>query len=470
LEVGHDTAVLANALLNMSNMLRRISSVLLGLILLLAARQGRAQQGSTSDVEELTLDRAIELALKDNRQVQVARLEVEKSGDRLAIAKTHRLPQIESSLLASELVNKVHFDFKRGDLGTLEGLGPVPERDVSVTAPRRPAFFFGGSVFQPITQQYRLSLVDRKIEVGREIAAQQLRSKQLEIANNVKKVYYSLIESQSALQSVEEALKLYRELDRVTDRYVVQQVALKAESLEVKTRLQKIVYQAMTLRDQFEDQREKLNILLGRDIGAEFRIAIVPMPTRFEDNLQAARSEAIAQRPELREAQLKVEAAEYDRRITKSGYIPDVSVGVRYTSIQNVKLLPDNLIQAGFLFSWEPFDWGRRKREMAENAKTAQQARTGLNEAQDKVLAEVGDQFRKLRQSRQLLIAAQLGQDAAQENVRVLNARYEAQESLLKDVLQAQSSLAEADHQYEQALLSFWTARADFEKAVGATP
>jgi outer membrane protein TolC len=36
--------------------------------------------------------------------------------------------------------------------------------------------------------------------------------------------------------------------------------------------------------------------------------------------------------------------------------------------------------------------------------------------------------------------------------------------------LQAQSSLAEADRQYKQALLSFWTAKADFEKAIGANP
>jgi outer membrane protein TolC len=37
----------------------------------------------------------------------------------------------------------------------------------------------------------------------------------------------------------------------------------------------------------------------------------------------------------------------------------------------------------------------------------------------------------------------------------------------LKDVLQAQTSLANADYDYQKALLSFWTAKADFEKAIG---
>jgi outer membrane protein TolC len=67
-----------------------------------------------------------------------------------------------------------------------------------------------------------------------------------------------------------------------------------------------------------------------------------------------------------------------------------------------------------------------------------------------------------------MLVTARLAQETAGENVRVLNARYAAQEALIKDVLQSQAALGEANHQYQQALLSFWTAKADFEKAIGA--
>jgi outer membrane protein TolC len=447
------------------------SVIFSALALLLAVNPAWSQVSSPSNaVEELTLSRAVELALKDNRQIQVASLEVEKFDYRLAASKTHRLPQFQFSTLGGELINRVHFNFNQGDLGTLAGLGPVPETNVTVTAPRRPAFFFNSSIFQPVTQQYRLSLVDRKIDIGRQTAEQQFRATALEIADNVKKAYYSLLQSQSALESVEEELKLYQELDRVTDQHLLQQAALKADSLQVKTGLQKIVYEAMTLRDELTSEKEKLNTLLGRDIATEFRIVPMPEPASFEADLSAARSEAMVRRPDLRAAQLKVEAAEYDRRIKKSEFIPDLSIGVSYMSFQDVKLLPSNTLLAGFQLTWEPFDWGRKKHEMEEYARTATQARATQRETQDKVLIEVGDQFRKLRQSRQLLITAQLARETARENVHVLNARYAAQESLFKDVLQAQSSLAEADRQYKQALLSFWTAKADFEKAIGANP
>jgi outer membrane protein TolC len=45
--------------------------------------------------------------------------------------------------------------------------------------------------------------------------------------------------------------------------------------------------------------------------------------------------------------------------------------------------------------------------------------------------------------------------------------KYKNQTALLKDVLQAQTELAQADTKYQEALTSFWTAKADFEKAIG---
>jgi outer membrane protein TolC len=45
--------------------------------------------------------------------------------------------------------------------------------------------------------------------------------------------------------------------------------------------------------------------------------------------------------------------------------------------------------------------------------------------------------------------------------------QYRQQAVLLKDLLEAQAGLAHANDQYQQALLGLWTAKADFEKALG---
>jgi len=49
----------------------------------------------------------------------------------------------------------------------------------------------------------------------------------------------------------------------------------------------------------------------------------------------------------------------------------------------------------------------------------------------------------------------------------VVTNQHRQQAALPKDVLAAQASLGQAEDQSRQAVLSFWQARANFEKAVG---
>jgi outer membrane protein TolC len=121
----------------------------------------------------------------------------------------------------------------------------------------------------------------------------------------------------------------------------------------------------------------------------------------------------------------------------------------------------------GFNASWEPFDWGRRRHEAAEKRKTIEQAREGLREAEALILREVSDRYRKLHEARALLRVSQLYQESAREKLRVATNKYAQEVALYKEVLQSQAGLAEAGDRYQQALLAFWTARADFEKAIG---
>jgi outer membrane protein TolC len=148
-------------------------------------------------------------------------------------------------------------------------------------------------------------------------------------------------------------------------------------------------------------------------------------------------------------------------------YIPDIGLAFNYISSFNVEFSPRNSVTIGFLLSWEPFDWGRKKREAAEKSKTVIQARNAAREAYNAVLIEVHSRLRKLQESAALLQVQQLAQETAAEKLRVAINKYAQQAVLLQDVLQAQAALTDANHQYRQGLLSFWTARAGFEKALG---
>jgi outer membrane protein TolC len=129
--------------------------------------------------------------------------------------------------------------------------------------------------------------------------------------------------------------------------------------------------------------------------------------------------------------------------------------------------LPVQSMSVGLSLSWEPFDWGRKRHESAEKQRSVEQARIAQKEAKSQVLLDINDKYRQLRYQQAELRVARLAQDTAIENLRVMKNKYAVQAVLVKDVLQAQVSLEQSNTDYQQALTSFWNARADFDRALG---
>jgi outer membrane protein TolC len=434
------------------------------LLLLLVRGVVQAQQSAPASGESLTLDQAIALALRDNHTMKIAKLEVERTDDDISAARTYRLPSLHAyTSVSGNLVNN-ELKVPNPTNNLFPGLGPF----FTLNDKRKATAIFAASAIEPLTQQYRIGLNIKSQKVSREMAQAKLRQQQSETIDLVKKAYYAILQTSSALTSIEEALKSYHELDKVTSDNVLQQVSLKADLLVVQTRLAKVEYEHLELTNQLATQKERLNTLLGRPVDTSFEVAGVPELTSFETDLAAARKVALERRPELQQGRLAIEQATLDRRIKKSEYIPDVSAGFVYLTPRNyAPVIPKNFANVGVVVSWEFFDWGRKKHQLSEKDKAVEQAKNGLKETEDQVLIDVGDKLRKLQQSAQSLRVARLEESSASENLRVSTGRYKFQEALLSDVLQSQALLAEANHEYQRALLAFWTAKAEFEKALG---
>ena len=183
--------------------------------------------------------------------------------------------------------------------------------------------------------------------------------------------------------------------------------------------------------------------------------------------MKLARQTALQQRPEIREAAIDTQRADYDRKLSRAKYIPDIGAALHYLDPINTEILPQNILSAGMELKWDPFDWGGRRDEVQQKDVSVKQSRYQLVETQAQVTLDVDNSFRKLQESRALLIVSQANLDAGQEKLREVNDQYHHSAVLLREVLQQQASVANAEHEYEQSLLGFWNAKAAFEKALG---
>jgi outer membrane protein TolC len=426
-----------------------------------------AQSASEPSIQRLSLDAAVRLAIERNRQLLTARLQVNKAEEDLAVARTHRLPVFETQVKASQLVTPVSFAFPQGAFGDFPATGPIPATDTNVTVPRQPTYMVMSQVSQPLTQLVQIGLGIANAETSRDLERERVREQQLTLVNTVKRTYFAILQSESAIAAGRETMALYREIDRTVQDRLVQKVALKADSLDVQFQLAKEELAQVERQNTLASQKEQLNQLLGRDLRTAFDIDAVATISAFDVDLEAAERRAVANRPDVREAQLALKQAEIARRVSRAERIPEVSVALSYTSHFNIDVLPRNMAAAGVQLTWEPFDWGRKARDVAAKSYGVQQAKNGLHDAEDRAVLEINSRFRELNEKRALLRVAAMAQATSREKLRVKTNQYQLQAALLPDVLQVRADVASADDQYQQALLAFWTAKADFEQALG---
>jgi outer membrane protein TolC len=416
-------------------------------------------QEPASEVPVLSLSQAIQIAVDNNRPVNMAKLEIVKSKWEVAQTKTKRFPAITTYLFASGDITNPKFTFPANLFNN-----PLPQ---TLKLSNGITGLASAQVAQPLSQLYQIHLAVREQELSTDLAAQQYRGQRQSIVASVKQAYYATLQTESSLEATQALVKQYEETDRVATQYLTEESVLKSDSLEAKAKLAQTRYQVVQLRDTLQTQKEQLNELLGRDLDTAFRTEQVPPISPAEMDLKAARQTALRQRPEVKEAEIDTQRAEYDRKLSRAKYIPDVGAALHYLEPINTAFLPQNIVSAGLEMKWDPFDWGGRKDEVKQKDVSLQQSHYQLQETQAQVMVDVDNNFRKLEESRSLLEVTQAGRDAANEKMREINDQFKHSAVLMRDVLQQQASVANAEHDYEQSLLGFWNAKAAFEKALG---
>jgi outer membrane protein TolC len=424
-------------------------------------------RGQEERAKPLTLQEAVLLARSHNRELKEAGLEIHKQKEAFSEAKTQLYPRFDTYFLASELLTPLDFTIRSGTFGTFPATGPIPAKDSKIHTPARPVAIASITATQPLTQLFRINLSIKQQKLTAELSQQSYFEREQELVNEVRRGYYAILQSQSELKSQRALLAYLEELQQLTSRRLQQETVLKADSLRITAQRTKALYQLTVIEDALADRKEALNHLLGRDLQTEFTVEMVPASLPEESSVQEARKSAVEMRPEIKAETIKKEQAALETKIEKTRYIPDISIQANYLTAPNISFLPQNVGAVGALLTWQPWDWGQKRHNIAQKVDAEKQAQLSIDNVKDQVLQEVDSTFRRLREAREMLTAAQAARDAEAETLRNEMDAYSHQTIVLSDLLQQQSSVASAEDQYRQGLLAFWKARADFQRALG---
>ncbi len=202
---------------------------------------------------------------------------------------------------------------------------------------------------------------------------------------------------------------------------------------------------------------------------------------------------ALKNYPAIRISQEQITAASAGIQLARTSYLPrvDLLAQANRATRNNVfgLLLPQNAIPsmsgpvigsnnlgtawgsaAGVLVSWEPFDFGLRRANIAVAAATRTQAEAALQRTRYDIAVATADAYLTLAASEETVRAAQAGVDRADTVLRTIQALVNSGLRPGADASRAQAELAAARTQWIQAKQSTEVARATISQFVGGEP
>ncbi|WP_161313653.1 TolC family protein [Sneathiella litorea] len=421
---------------------------------------------SAAELPLLTLSDALQIAKEKNLQLKNAELQVDVVEEEKKAIEAKQFPQLSAQVHGLQNFVDNEYTFEEGSLGTVSG-SPVPSSNVSIDTTNGFTTHYSLTATQPLVGLYEIGLNIDQLKKQKEIARQQSRQTEQSVSLQVKQLYYQILSDRSAMEATSSSIKFNEELVRILRDNVAQKAELEYQLLNGEAQLASARHQLQTQQNDLMTSKQQLNTLLGRDIATSFRVSPINADPSLVYNADQAEDQALAQRPETREARLQVEVAETEVEIQKSGYLPEVNLVASYGRTQNTTLLPDESLYVGFIAKWDFFTWGSNESNVAGSLIALKQAQNSLRDNEDQIRAQVSAGIRNLEIARSLVPVTQMAKKAAEEQLRVSFNQYKEKSILLSDLLDAQAQLEQANDNYHQALLGVWNASAALEQALG---
>ena len=241
--------------------------------------------------------------------------------------------------------------------------------------------------------------------------------------------------------------------------------------------------QAQDRRRQFQDAqlallnaRLDLAVLLFPDFTDNFELtddlhANAPLPSRGEFESLAARDN-----PDIKAALSSVQAAGHDVNSARAGYLPSVGLDywygidaeryATYTSTPEGRI--NNLGYAAAASLTLPlWNWGATQSKVRQAELRRDQSKLELSLAQRKLLAEMRSLYSEAETALNQQAGLQRSAELAADSLRLTTLRYTHGESTVLEVVDAQTTFAQANAAYQDGALRYRVALANLQTLTG---
>lgn len=417
--------------------------------------------------QPITLEQAIELALKNNKDIEQARLNVQLSEEELREAKAALYPNL---------------DFTVG-LDNAESAASEASIDRAVEDGR----ILSDSDLDTNTTTFNSNIqLDYNVYTGGQRganirrAAKQLRFDTLDLERIVEQIRFDTASDYYDLQNSDAEVNIERAAvedaqQTLKDAVLLEQAGLgtRFDVLQAEVELAQAQQRLTTaIANQNVARRQLAETLsLGQKIDITTADTIAEAGT-WELSLSESIVQAYKNRAELEQFLLQREINEAQREIAISAIKPQVGVFARYEVLDefddDVDITDGYAIGANL--QWTLFDGGAAKATAAQEETNIEIAETQFANQRNEVRLEVEQAFYGLQANQDNIDTANKAVELAEESLRLARLRFSAGVGTQTEVIDAQTALTQARGDQLSAIISYNQSYIQLQRAVTNLP
>ncbi|WP_413267177.1 TolC family protein [Floridanema flaviceps] len=445
----------------------------------------RPEEVNIEVTQPLTLEQAIELAERNNRPLQVARLQAEQAQAQLREARAALYPTVDLSATVQGGRNAQNeFDFERAQR----------TRERQIDAAREAARRQGVPFVEPPEQlsepgalslsgtiQAEYSLLNGGRRNAQIRAAQEaLRGAQLAVEAlseqtrlDVSNAYYDLQLADEQVRIAESAVRNAEQSLR--DAIALEQAGLgtRFDTLRAQVQLANQNQLLVTNRAQQQVNRRQLAQILSVPQSINI-VAADPVEIAGLWNLTLEESivRAFQNRAELEQQLAQRNVAEQQRRVALAARRPQVTLFANYNLLEvfNDGLGLADGYQVGARLNWNLFDGGAARARAAQQEAAIEIAETQFADRRNLIRFQVEQAFYNLNANLQNIQTARLAVTQAAEALRLARLRFQAGVGTQTEVIDAENSLTEAQGNLVRAVIDYNRSLATLTRSVSNIP
>jgi len=428
-----------------------------------------AQETKSPAPRHITLEEAVDMALKHNHIVRISQLQIEEKQHAKDLARSSYFPVLHNDSSLLELTDTQFIGIPAGSLGTVGGM-PLPASTDILNQGGRTVVDSHTQLTQPLSDLWKIKSANDVATA--DVSATRDKAHQTEnaVALKVHQIYYRILIAQSHHEADQAKIQASEDLQKESLEQVKYGSSLEEEAIESRAQFLEAKQDLLTTELQLSDLTMSLNDAIGLPLTTalklEGNVREVSDTCEHDECLRVA----MQSHPEIAEAQAEIEKANAAIRLAKRQYIPDVEAFARYSYQDNVPFLAHNFGTFGIHFGYDLFDGGRRNAVVAEHQSQLAQAKENLARVKEDVELRVQTAWNKLERTRQMVQVSRELLTLRTESRRVTTQQLEKGAALRSQSDAATAHELDAKTLLLQSQLDYIQARDEMTEAMGQTP